>query len=148
MNFVRRILAASALTALACTAPFDAAWAQSPYFNLRICNRSGVDAFVARAYRTDPDTWMVAGWLRVDAGECANAGAILKGYFYIYAEEVGRGARGTVWRGDDAELCVEYPGPFRRHNTAGYTCGDNELLRGFSASFAQADVGTFTINLN
>jgi uncharacterized membrane protein len=89
---------------------------------------------------------VVQGWGNAGPGTCSTIGTFPLGWFYYYAEETNTQA--VVWSGTAANLCVAYPGPFDRIDTANYTCQSNEILRGFSGSQISTTTGAFTWNLN
>jgi hypothetical protein len=128
--------------------------AVGPTFRLRVCNTSALSAAVAVNARLDPDNpndWTLAGWWVLEPQQCANLVDALWGWFYLYAEEKGRGGGGTVWPGlsqkrdDDLTFCVEYPGPFQRlRRGASVTC-DESLLKLFWASDQRPAAGDLRI---
>jgi uncharacterized membrane protein len=124
------------------------AGAQAQTFSFVVCNHSSVQASVATASHASPTdaNFVVQGWWSVGAGACVTIGSFPQGTFYYYAEQTN--TQQLVWKGTDAQVCVQYPGPFTRTNTANYTCASNEELRGFTLSTIAANIGTFTWNLN
>jgi uncharacterized membrane protein len=147
MKSAKGIASLGLLALVASVVPTSVGTAQSPYFTLRICNSSQVRAGMAVAYRVEQESWLVAGWLLVDPGDCLTAGNALKGWIYHYGEENSTRSQKAVWRGDAVQLCVEYPGPFRRQVVEGYQCTENEL-KSFGSTFVGENVGTYTLNLN
>ena len=124
------------------------AGAQAQTFHFQVCNHSNVQASVATASHVSPtdSNFVVQGWWTVGAGSCAWIGYFPQGWFYYYAEQTN--TQQIVWQGSDSKVCVDYPGPFTRNNTANYTCTSNEELRGFTGSNIASDIGTFTWTLN
>ncbi len=127
---------------------FSAQSAQAQDFQFVVCNHSNVPASVATTSYVSPtdQRFVVQGWWGVAPGACSTIGTFPQGWFYFYAEETNTQA--VVWSGTAAQLCVDYPGPFQRINTANYTCQSNEVLRGFSVTQISSTTGTFTWNLN
>jgi uncharacterized membrane protein len=127
---------------------FAADSAQAQTFQFQVCNHSTVPASVATVSYVSPtdDRFVVQGWWSVAPGTCSTIGTFPQGWFYFYAEETNTQA--VVWAGTDAQLCVDYPGPFSRINTANYTCTSSEVLRGFTGTQISSTTGTFTWNLN
>lgn len=124
------------------------AGAQAQTFRLQVCNHSTVQASVATVSQVSPtdDRYVVEGWWSVGPGSCEWIGYFPQGWFYHYAEQTN--TQEIVWEGTDAHLCVQYPGPFQRINTANYTCQSNERLRGFTGDLISPNTGTFTWNLD
>jgi uncharacterized membrane protein len=124
------------------------AGAQAQTFQFQVCNHSNVQASVATAslVSTTNSNFEVQGWWSVAAGSCQTLGTFVQGWFYYYAEQTN--TQELVWKGTDAQLCVDYPGPFTRVNTANYSCTNSEQLRGFTGSNIGSNIGTFTWNLN
>jgi len=124
------------------------AGAQAQTFHFQVCNHSAVQASVATASHvsTTNDNFVVQGWWSVPAGTCQWIGYFPQGWFYYYAEQTD--SQTLVWKGTAVQICVQYPGPFTRVNTANYSCADNEELRGFSGSDIGSNIGTYTWNLN
>jgi uncharacterized membrane protein len=124
------------------------AGAQAQTFHFQVCNHSNVQASVATAGHVSPTdgNFEVQGWWSVAPGACAWIGYFPQGWFYYYAEQTN--TQQIVWKGNDAQVCVQYPGPFERTNTASYTCKSNEELRSFTGSNIASNIGTFTWTLN
>ena len=124
------------------------AGAQAQTFKFVVCNHSNVQASVATASHISPTNgdFVVQGWWSVAAGACVTIGSFPQGTFYYYAEQTN--TQELVWKGTDAQVCVDYPGPFSRTNTANYTCKSNEELRGFILHTIGSNIGTFTWTLN
>jgi uncharacterized membrane protein len=122
--------------------------AQAQTFAFVVCNHTNVTASVATDSLVSPtdDRFVVQGWWSVPPQTCSTIGNFPQGWFYYYAEETNTQA--VVWSGTALQLCVQHPGPFERINTANYTCGSNEVLRGFAATEVSSTTGTFTLNLN
>jgi len=127
---------------------FGSAGAQAQTFHFRVCNHSDVQASVATASHVSPsdNRYEVQGWWSVPAGSCKDIGNFPKGWFYYYAEQTN--TQELVWKGSDAQICVQYPGPFDRINTENYRCASNEELRSFTSTNIANTTGTFTWNLN
>jgi uncharacterized membrane protein len=125
-----------------------AAGAQAQTFHFQVCNHSNVQASVATASHISPTNgnFVVQGWWTVAAGSCAWIGYFPQGWFYFYAEQTNTQA--VVWKGTAAQICVQYPGPFTRDNSANYTCASDEELRGFTDADIASNIGTYTWNLN
>ena len=124
------------------------AGAQAQTFTFKVCNHSKVSASVATASHVSPTNgnFVVQGWWTVTAGACSTIGNFPQGTFYYYAEQTN--TQELVWKGNDAQVCVQYPGPFSRVNSPNYTCASNEELRGFILNTIGSNIGTFTGNLN
>src|SRR5579863_1270521 len=124
------------------------AGAQAATFSFVVCNHSNVQASVATASHPSANDggFVVQGWWSVPAGSCKTIGNFVQGWFYYYAEQTN--TQDLVWKGSDAQVCVDYPGPFTRTNTANYTCTSNEQLRGFTGKEIGSNIGTFTWTLN
>lgn len=124
------------------------AQAQPHMFHFQVCNHSKVQASVATASYVSPtdNRYEVQGWWGVGPGKCEWIGYFPQGWFYYYAEQTN--TQQIVWVGKDAELCVQYPGPFERINTDNYKCQSNEVLRNFTVFSISDTTGTFTWNLN
>jgi uncharacterized membrane protein len=122
--------------------------AQAQTFSFQVCNQSNVSASVAVAnlVAVGDSRYEVQGWWTVVAGSCASIGDFPLGWFYYYAEQTN--TQQEVWQGNDAMLCVQYPGPFERINLSGYNCQSNEALRGFSAEQIPNTTGTYTVTLD
>lgn len=116
--------------------------AEAQMFRFTTCNRTGAAAFVAVSHRESPGsgTWIVSGWTRVPARTCTFIGTYPQGDFYHHANNSS-----GKWNGD-FNLCVEYPGPFRRTNPPGYTCNDNEKIERFVER--SVTTPTYTWNLD
>jgi uncharacterized membrane protein len=118
---------------------------QAQTFSLKVCNTSKVSASVAisNLVAVGDKRFEVQGWWTVASGDCDTLGTFPQGWFYIYAEQTNTGQE--VWEGD-FPLCVEFPGPFDRVNTAGTTCtADN--LKQFTSELVPSTTGTFTYTL-
>jgi uncharacterized membrane protein len=128
--------------AVLCT---GAAGAQAQTFNFEVCNKSNVSASVAvsNLESVGSSRFEVQGWWTVTAGNCESLGNFPQGWFYIYAEQTNTGQE--VWEGD-FPLCVEFPGPFDRINSASFTCKSDELKL-FTAEEIPGTTGTFTYTL-
>jgi uncharacterized membrane protein len=128
--------------AVLCT---GAAGAQAQTFNFEVCNKSNVSASVAvsNLESVGASRFEVQGWWTVRAGDCESLGNFPQGWFYIYAEQTNTGQE--VWEGD-FPLCVEFPGPFDRINTAGTTCSADNLKQ-FTSELVPSTTGTFTYTL-
>ena len=124
------------------------AGAQAQTFSFVVCNHSSVQASVAIASHASPTdgNFVVQGWWSVAAGACSTIGSFPQGTFYYYAEQTN--TQQLVWKGTAVQVCVQYPGPFERTNSANYTCKSNEELRGFILSTIAPNIGTFTWTLN
>lgn len=127
--------AALAVLLLASAAPVTslptAAQAQpSGYYRVEFCNRTNEKVYLAVSYVETPGSkdWIVEGWKNINAGACIQLDFAKGNYYYYYAENDGDG----YWGGDDFELCVQRPGPFRRINRSSYTCDGDDLM-GFVA---------------
>jgi uncharacterized membrane protein len=122
-----------------------AAGAQAQTFNFEVCNKSNVSASVAvsNLESVGSSRFEVQGWWTVPAGNCESLGNFPQGWFYIYAEQTNSGQE--VWEGD-FPLCVQFPGPFDRINSAGVTCSSDELKQ-FTAEEIPSTTGTFTYTL-
>jgi uncharacterized membrane protein len=109
------------------------------FFTFSVCNKSSRWAAVAISGRERPESsdWIVQGWTRVGPGQCQDVGKYVRGIFYAFAQVLNRPDSG--WKGSDLWLCVQYPGPFKRINRGGETCGNNELqpFRKFYVSSAR-----------
>ena len=118
---------------------------QAQTFNFEVCNRSNVSASVAisNLEAVGASRFEVQGWWTVAAGNCESLGNFPQGWFYIYAEQTNTGQE--VWEGD-FPLCVQFPGPFDRINSAGVTCSADELKL-FTAEEIPSTTGTFTYTL-
>ncbi len=123
------------------------AGAQAQTFNFQVCNQSSVPASVSvsNLSAVGSNQFVVQGWWTVNAGTCSMLGNFPQGWFYFYAEQTNSGA--IVWGGTGLALCVQYPGPYERTNTSGFTCAPNEL-KGFNAELIPNTTGTFTWTLN
>jgi uncharacterized membrane protein len=123
--------------------------AEAQTFNFQVCNQSGVSASVAVSGLTavGSNQWNVEGWWTVPTGSCQVLGSFpISSEFYYYAEQTG--ASQNQWSGNALNLCVQYPGPFDRINSAGYNCQSSEALREFNAASIPSNEGTFTWTLN
>ena len=114
-------------------------------FSLKVCNTSKVSASVAisNLMGVGDKRFEVQGWWTVASGDCETLGNFPQGWFYIYAEQTNTGQE--VWEGD-FPLCVEFPGPFDRINSASFTCKSDELKL-FTAEEIPSTTGTFTYTL-
>ena len=119
---------------------------QAQTFSLKVCNTSKVSASVAisNLVGVGDKRFEVQGWWTVASGDCDTLGNFPQGWFYIYAEQTNTGQE--VWEGD-FPLCVQFPGPFDRINSAGVTCSSDELKL-FTAEEIPSTTGTFTYTLN
>lgn len=118
--------------------------AQSGYYKVEYCNKTSGKIFLAVSYVETPGSkdWIVEGWKNLQPGACLTMTYAAGNYYYYYAEDEGDG----YWGSDEFKLCVSYPGPFRRINTASYSCDDDELK-----GFVERDPGSkssITENLN
>lgn len=95
--------------------------------DMRFCNKTSGKVYLALSYRESPGSsnWVVEGWKVIYGNSCFDIRVPNDGYVYDYVEDES----GGNW-GGDFMLCVERPGPFRRINTANYTCAE-DLLVGF-----------------
>lgn len=103
-----------------------AAAADDEFFTFRVCNKTKTEASVAVSalYAPGSPDYIVAGWWNVAGGDCRDIGQYPKGHFYFFA----KARRGTSWWGQrDIDLCVEFPGPFKRINFKNYKCANEEL---------------------
>lgn len=143
---MKRALSAACLLAAALAAYVTPASAQSGYFSFTVCNRSAHDADVA-THGLIGGAWVVQGWFTVYRGQCRYIGSYGQGAFDTFA--IGR-YRDVYWdgvnNGGTLNLCLAYPGPFRRVNTAGYTCRSNEKLHLMRTHHVTS--GSFTWSLN
>lgn len=123
-------LMAAATVLVPVAAPTRAAAASDGYTDITVCNQSNRTAYVAVAHKDAPgsDSWIIEGWINLGPSQCETYDVPTDGYFDYYAEDDGNG----VWDGSDLQLCVQRPGPFRRVNTPGVTCDEDELV-GFTA---------------
>ena len=109
--------------------------------------RSGLIAFVFAAASLFVGTaGAQAQTFTFRAGTCSTIGNFPQGTFYYYAEQTN--TQELVWKGNDAQVCVQYPGPFSRVNSDNYTCASNEEQRGFILNTIGSNIGTITWNLN
>ena len=100
--------------------------AEEDFFLFRVCNQSKTEASVALSalYAPRSSDYVVAGWWTVPGHECRDIGKYPRGNFYFFA----KARHGSTWWGQrDLELCVEYPGPFKRINLKNYKCAGNAL---------------------
>lgn len=118
------------------------------YFQFEVCNRSKYDARVSVMGRKDLQSrdWIVEGWFRVPAHDCMIIGRYAKKE--IYSVALVKGSSRLAVRGNAAKLCVQFPGPFARVNTAGYRCRSNERLESFRKIEVMSGVKKFTWNLD
>lgn len=107
-------------------------------FRLTVCNKSSERELYVAVHGRQGDDWIVEGWWTVARGACDALVTLRKGEFHVFAE-----GGSTEWSGD-FPICVAYPGPFKRVNTAGYTC-DSKLLKKFEK--LETNSNTFTYNL-
>jgi uncharacterized membrane protein len=121
------------------------AQAQTRKFSFEVCNHSKVSASVAVSSHVavGDSRFETQGWWTVNAGDCDTLGDFPNGWFYVYAEQTNSGK--IVWEGD-TPLCVEFPGPFDRVHTDGYTC-DSDSLKHFDSELIPDSTGTYTFNL-
>ena len=145
MSIVRSALVGCLFAATSLFAGSSGAQAQT--FSFVVCNHSKVEASVATASHVSPtdSNFVVQGWWNVAPGVCSTLGSFPQGWFYYYAEQTN--TQEVVWKGTDAQVCVQYPGPFTRTNTPNYTCQSNEELRGFTGKDTGSNIGTFTWTL-
>jgi uncharacterized membrane protein len=117
--------AAIALVLAAAAPPAVAQDAMPGYVALSFCNHMAEPVYLALSYKDKPGSsqWVVEGWKQINADSCFKITVPNDGTVYDYAEAPGKGD----W-GGDFKLCVERPGPFRRINTSGFTCDDEELV--------------------
>ena len=120
--------ACAAAVALVLAATAQPATAQEPmpgYVALSFCNQMSDPVYLALSYREQPGSanWVVEGWKQINGNSCFKITVPNDGTVYDYAEMPGQGD----W-GGDFKLCVERPGPFRRINTAGFTCDPDDLV--------------------
>jgi uncharacterized protein DUF1036 len=110
------------------------------YFTFRICNRSNVVIALAVSHHASPSDagFIVEGWWIIEPSQCGTQ-RYPKGWFYFYCEQRGSGT--------DLKLCVQYPGPFTRRNTTGFTC-EEKLLKGFRSVLIKPDQNEYTFTLN
>jgi len=124
-----------------------AAKAQGGYFAFRVCNTSGLTAYIAILNRTAPGNpvWRRWGWLTIHQG-CTDLGSYPQGWFYFMAEAAG----GVVWKGPNygKPVCVVYPGPFDRPVTGDYLCSGDEQLRYFNEVFIDSNIAVYSADLN
>jgi len=119
-------IATMAALVLASGGVAPAAFAQNAGRNdmvtLDFCNRTSGKVFLALMYRERPGSsnWIVEGWKVIQGGSCFNITVPNDGSVYDYAEDESDG----TW-GGSFKLCVEHPGPFRRVNSADFTCSIN-----------------------
>lgn len=120
------------------------AQAQSNVVTVEVCNRTGVDVFLAIAYiPVGQRDFVNEGWRRINAYQCSRQAETTNSYFYLYAEEVG----GDGYWGGDFDHCVIRPGPFERALVG--TCsqyGADQVQ--FEEIHTNISSGTFTWNLN
>lgn len=125
MKYVRILACIAGLLAMP-----HAVGAQGGAFNFTVCNNSIWNAIIATHGYTDAG-WEVAGWTRVYPGECRYIGRFVMGEFETYGDAENSGGRS--WSGSTGsagnQLCLTYPGPFRRTNYAGYQCRRGEQLK-------------------
>jgi len=116
-------------------------------FTFRICNRSNVVIALAVSHRASPsdEGFIVEGWWIVEPSQCGTR-RYPKGWFYFYGEQRDSGGK-RYWGGTDLKLCVQYPGPFTRRNTTGFTC-EEKLLKGFRSVLIKPDQNEYTFTLN
>jgi uncharacterized membrane protein len=111
-------------------------------FQFRVCNNTA--AFIAVAVMghesPTPSDWTLKGWLRVEAGQCREAGSFVKGVFYFAANSPIR-----RWPGTGSPLCVD-AGPFRRVHNSSQQCLPYQRLQSFSRVLVADD--RYTANLN
>jgi uncharacterized membrane protein len=116
-------------------------------FVYRVCNQSAEVAFVTLVMLTAPGSsnLILRGWWAMEVGECAGLAVVPRPGLFFYAETAITNGKQVVWRGDDVELCVDYPGPFERV-PGGDTCGP-ERMKGFKKILVPSEIGTLTTNL-
>lgn len=71
--------------------------------DFRVCNATKNLVGVAIGYRAKPG-WTTEGWWQIPGGACATLikGSLSSRYYYLYAEDAGRGGR---W-GGKIDMCV------------------------------------------
>jgi uncharacterized membrane protein len=108
-----------------------------------VCNRSGIDAWVAvTAHPTTGDPrFLISGWFEVVPGSCRELYYVGRGWAYFYAE-TSRGE--AYWAGNSQRFCVNYPGPFNRYISDAYNCS-GVFLKSFNGYYVEG--GTFTWTL-
>ncbi|MDB5472662.1 MAG: hypothetical protein JWR84_4222 [Caulobacter sp.] len=113
------------------------------YAAVSFCNKTSGNVYLAVSYREAPgsDSWVVEGWKKIGGASCITLNLPNDGMVYDYAEDETDGD----W-GGDFKLCVERPGPFKRINTAEYTC-ITDLLEGFGETDITG-LSSKTINYN
>lgn len=113
------------------------------YVQLSFCNHMSDTVYLALSYKDKPGSsnWVVEGWKQINSNSCFKITVPNDGMIYDYAEMPGQGD----W-GGDFMLCVERPGPFKRINTADYTCDDEDLV-GFGEIDAKGSSAK-TVNYN
>eukprot|EP01030_Chromulinospumella_sphaerica_P024147 gene24147-24210_t len=113
------------------------------YAAVSFCNKTSGPIYLAVSYRETPgsDRWVVEGWKQIGGASCITLHLPNDAMIYDYAEDESDGD----W-GGDFQLCVERPGPFKRINTADYTC-NSDLLEGFGETDLTG-VSSKTINYN
>jgi uncharacterized membrane protein len=149
MSVLQRSTAAfAALVLAAAVAPSALAQANSAspragYVAASFCNKTAGNIYLAVSYREAPgsDRWEVEGWKQIGGNSCITLTVPNDGSIYDYAEDETNGD----W-GGDFKLCVERPGPFKRINSADYTCND-DLLVGFGETDVTGQASK-TINYN
>jgi uncharacterized membrane protein len=122
--------------------------ARSQTFDYVFCNRSNTKIFITIATQVSPrdQRFKVAGFWSLPAGQCGSVGSYPRGWVYYFAEQDEPGT--GFWGGDDAGICIRYPGPFERILTPNYTCGPNETVQGFKGVFVEHNSASLTVNLN
>lgn len=139
-------MAALLLTVSAVPAKAQTSNGSSPragYVAASFCNKTSGSIYLSVGYREAPgsDRWVVEGWKKITGNSCITLSLPNDGKIYDYAEDENDGD----W-GGDFTLCVERPGPFKRINTADFTCA-NDLLVGFGETDVTG-LATKTINYN
>jgi uncharacterized membrane protein len=121
----------------------NSATTRGGYVAVSYCNKTSGSIYLAVSYRETPgsDRWVVEGWKKIYGNSCITLTVPNDGYIYDYAEDETDGD----W-GGDFKLCVERPGPFKRINTADYTC-NADLLEGFGETDVTG-LSSKTINYN
>ena len=142
----RRLRAEGAvIAAVARTPPPPPPPVFSDYFTFNLCNNTSRKIVFAVSYHVSPvdRQFMVKGWGSVEKRECKDL-TFPKGWFYFYGEQ--QGTR-KFWGGTDSTLCVTYPGPFERVNTAGVQC-EASRLKGFRSKYIPPSQDKYSLSLD